>query len=340
MQTAVSITTGTTVTWQSAPATEYMRSSTGGGLTGQDSAIWVRPTGTTAWTFSGYPNSSGQVVQELLPGSYDFEARWLGIYQVQSAVPIIAATTVTWQSVAATEYMRSSAGGGLTGQDGAIWVRPTGTTAWTFSGYPNSSGQVVQELLPGSYDFEARWLGIYQVQSAVSITAATTVTWQAEAATLSLLSSTGSGLTGQDSAIWVRPTGTTSWTFAGYPNGSGQVIEQLLDSSYDVQYRWLGVTQTSSANVVNSATTIAVHTAALTVTARKASDNSLVVGANTYVITAGGTFFLGYTDGSGGFAAQVLAGTVNLQCTKSPLTGTNSNLVVGAGGLSTTVLLS
>ena len=339
VQSSVSVTAATTITWQSVAATEYMRSSTGGGLTGQDSAIWVRPTGTNSWTFSGYPNGSGRVVQELLSGSYDFEARWFGVYQVQTAVSITATTTVTWQSVAATEYMRASTGAGLTGQDGAIWVRPAGTNSWTFSGYPNGSGQVVQELLSGSYDFEARWLGVYQVQSAVSITAATTVTWQAEAATLSLLSSTGTGLTGQDSAIWVRPTGTASWTFAGYPNTSGQVVEQLLDSSYDVQYRWLGVAQTSSANVVNSATTIAVHTAALSITARKTSDNSLVVGANTYVITPGGTFFLGYTDGSGGFAAQVLAGTVNAQCTKSPLTGTNSNLVVGSGGLSTTILL-
>ena len=215
-----------------------MRTSTGGGLTGQDSAIWVRPTGTTAWTFSGYPNSSGQVTtQELLPGSYDFEARWLGVYQVQSAVSITAGTTVTWQSVPATEYMRSSTGGGLTGQDSAIWVRPAGTTAWTFSGYPNSSGQVTQELLPSNYDFEARWLGIYQVQSAISVTAATTVTWQSTPATEYMRSSTGGGLTGQDSAIWVRPTGTTAWTFSGYPNSSGQVTQELLSGSYDFEAR-------------------------------------------------------------------------------------------------------
>ena len=43
-------------------------------------------------------------------------------------------------------------------------------------------------------------------------------------------------------------------------------------------------------------------------------------------------------DGEG--RAQVLVGTVNVQCTKSPLTGTNSNLVVGAGGISTTVMVS
>ena len=194
--------------------------------------------------------------------------------------------------------------------------------------------------MASSYDFEARWFGVYQVKSAVSVPAATTVTWQGEAATLSLLSSTGSGLTGQDSAIWVRPAGTSNWYFSGYPNGSGQVVQQLLASSYDVQFRWLGAYQISTANAVNSATNITVNTAALTITARKVSDNSLVTGANTYVITGGGSFFVGYTDGSGQFAAQVLVGTVGAQCTKSPLTGTNSNLAVGAGGASTTVLLS
>ena len=340
VQSSIAISSATTVTWQAEAVTEFMRASTGSGLTGQDSAIWVRPAGAGSWTFSGYPNGSGQVVQQLLDATYDFEARWFGIYNVQSSVAVSSATTVTFQSMLATEFMRSSTGSGLTGQDSAIWVRPAGAGSWTFSGYPNGSGQVAQELFASSYDFEARWFGLYGVQSSLTISSATTVTFQGEAVTLSMLSSTGSGLTGQDSAIWVRPAGSASWIFSGYPNGSGQVAQQLLDGSYDVEYRWLGVMQVSSANVVNSATTIGVSAAALTVTARKASDNSLVTGANTYVITGGGTFFLGTTDGSGQYVAQVLVGTVGAKCTKAALTGTNSNLVVGSGGASTTVLLA
>ena len=247
---------------------------------------------------------------------------------------------MTWQTYAATEFMRSSTGSGLSGQDSAIWVRPAGSSGWYFSGYPNGSGQVAQELLPSSYDFQARWFGVYQVQSAVAISANSTVTFQGEAVTLSLLSSTGSGLSGQDSAIWVRPAGSSGWYFSGYPNSSGQVAQQLLDGSYDVQFRWLGAYQVSSANAVSGATTIAVNAAALNITARKTSDNSVVSGAATYVNTGGGYFFIGYTDGSGQSAAQVLVGTVSVQCTKSPLTGTNSNLAVGAGGTSTTVMLA
>ena len=32
-------------------------------------------------------------------------------------------------------------------------------------------GSVVQEVLVGSYDFEARWFGVYEVKSAVGISA-------------------------------------------------------------------------------------------------------------------------------------------------------------------------
>ena len=63
-------------------------------------------------------------------------------------------------------------------------------------------------------------------------------------------------------------------------------------------------------------------------------------GANTWVITGGGSFYLGTTDGSGQYVAQVLTGTMNVQCTKSPLTGTVSNVTVPAGGAATTVQLA
>jgi len=337
---SVTMSGDTTVTFQQATITLQMLASTGAGLSGQDSAIWWRPTGTSSWSFAGYPNSSGDVTISLMSGNYDFEARWFGVYQVQSAVAISSNSTVTFQAYAATEFMSASNGSGLSGQDSAVWVRPAGTSSWYFSGYPNSSGQVVQQLLGSSYDFEARWFGVYQVQSAVAISSNSTVTFQGQAVTLNLLSSTGSGLSGQDSAVWVRPAGTSSWYFSGYPNSSGQVVQQLLSGSYDVEFRWLGTYQVSSANPVNGATAITANAAALNITARKASDNSVVPGAATYVNTGGGYFFVGYTNGSGQDTTQVLVGTVSVQCTGSPLTGTNTNISVPASGANTTVMLA
>ena len=232
---SVTISGDTTVTFQPTAVALQMRSSTGAGLTGQDSAIWWRSTGASSWNFAGYPDGSGNVSINLMPGTYDFEARWFGVYEVKSAVTISAGSTVTWHSYAATEFLESSTGAGLSGQDSAIWVRPAGSGSWSFSGYPSGSGQVVQQLLASSYDFEARWFGVYEVQSAVTVSADSTVTWQTYAATEFLESSTGAGLSGQDSAIWVRPAGSGSWYFSGYPNGSGQVVQQLLASSYDFE---------------------------------------------------------------------------------------------------------
>ena len=180
----------TTVTFQPSTSTLRMRSSTGAALSGQDSAIWWRSTGSSSWSFAGYPDASGNVSISLMGGTYDFEARWFGVYEVKSAVAISGATTVTWQTLAATEFMRSSSGSGLSGQDSAIWVRPAGTSSWYFSGYPNGSGQVVQEVLASSYDFQARWFGVYEVKSAVAVASNTTVTWQTLAATEFMRSST------------------------------------------------------------------------------------------------------------------------------------------------------
>ena len=275
VQSAVAIAANSTVTFQTYAATEFMRSSTGAGLSGQDSAIWVRPAGSSGWYFSGYPNSSGQVAQELLASSYDFQARWFGVYGVQSAVPILSNTTVTWQTYAATEFMRSSSGAGLSGQDSAMWVRPAGSSGWYFSGYPNGAGQVAQELLASSYDFQARWFGVYQVQSAVAIAANSTVTFQTYAATEFMRSSTGAGLSGQDSAIWVRPAGSSGWYFSGYPNSSGQVAQELLASSYDFQARWFGVYGVQSAVPILSNTTVTWQTYAATEFMRSSSGAGL-----------------------------------------------------------------
>jgi prepilin-type N-terminal cleavage/methylation domain-containing protein len=340
IQSGIAITADTTITFQTYGVTEFLRSSTGGGVSGGDSAMWARPTGTTDWTFSGYPNGSGQVVQQLFAGTYDFRARWIGQLEIQSAVPVAADTTVTFQTFAATEHLRSSTGGGVSGGDSAMWARPAGTSSWFFSGYPNGSGQVVQQLLAGTYDFRARWIGVLEVQSAVPVAADTTVTFQTFAATELLRSSTGTGLSGGDSAMWVQPTGTSSYFFSGYPNGSGQVVQQLLAGTYDFRTRWLGMLEVQSGVAIAADTTITFQTAAIDVTVRRTSDNALVSGATTSVITSGGTFFVGYTNGSGQLTAQVLVGTVSVRATSSALTGINNNLVVGSGGISTTVMLA
>ena len=197
----------TTVTFQMVTAALQMRSSTGAGLSGQDSAIWWRPAGTSSWVFAGYPDGSGNVSLSILPGELDFKGAVVRCVRGEVGGHDLVGVDRDVATRRRRSSCGSSAGAGLSGQDSAIWVRPAGSGGWSFSGYPNGSGQVVQELLASSYDFEARWFGVFSVQSAVAIAANTTVTFQSVLATEYMRSSAGAGLSGQDSAIWVRPAG-------------------------------------------------------------------------------------------------------------------------------------
>ena len=203
-----------------------------GDLTGQDSAIWWRPAGTSSWNFAGYPDSSGNVSLSMLPGSYDFEARWFGVYEVKSAVAITAGSTVTWTDGRGDGVHAGVDGFGVDGSGQCDLGAAGGRRRL-------GSSRVIRMVRVRScsscwrrrYDFEARWFGVYEVKSAVSISADTTVTWQAVAATEYMRASTGSGLTGQDSAIWVRPRRTSVVVLLGVSEwfGSGRAAVVAVD---------------------------------------------------------------------------------------------------------------
>ena len=76
---------------------------------------------------------------------------------------------MTWQAVAATEFMRASTGAGSSGQDARSGCGPRERRRGTSRATRTVSGQVVQELWPRRYDFQARWFGVYEVKSAVAI---------------------------------------------------------------------------------------------------------------------------------------------------------------------------
>ena len=67
---------------------------------------------------------------------------------------------MVFHTTLATMHLLASTGVGLTGQDGAFFVRVAGTTPWMLFGRPDGVGAANQELLPGSYDLDARWFGV------------------------------------------------------------------------------------------------------------------------------------------------------------------------------------
>ena len=324
------------LTFQTTLATLRMLSSTGSGLTGADSAMFVRQSGTSTWIISGTTDASGTIAQELFAATYDVEARWFGATAVQSAVDVHAPATITFQTKPATLRMLSSTGSGLSGQDEAMWVRQSGTSSWYITDTP-VGGAVSQELLAGSYDVRSRWFGVFAQQSSVVVNGATTVTFSAVPLTLRMFTSTGSGLTGQDEAMWVRQTGTTPYFFLGAPPASGVAVQELFPATYDAKFRWTGSTVTLGSNVVASPVTVTLNAVAVIVTCRRQSDGTAVSGATGSVVNAGLTYPFGTSNASGVVNEQVLVGAHDFRCKLGTLVGTNTNVNIPAGGGSTTV---
>ncbi len=336
---AVAVGAPVTVTFRTKLATLRMLASDGSGLSGHDGALFVRPVGTSTWSSAGAPDASGTVAQELFAATYDVEARWFGAQAVQSSLAVDGPITVTFQATRATLQMLSSTGTGLSGQDESLWVRQSGTSAW-YQTDPPGSGVVAQELLPGVYDVRSRWFGVFVQQSNVAVLGPVAVTFTSVPVTLKMLTSSGSGLAGEDEAMWVRSTGTAPYFFLGAPPASGVLVQELFAASYDVKFRWTGSTVVLGSNAVSGPATVSVSAVPVVVNCRRQSDGTAVAGATGSVVHGGVVYPFGASDGSGIVNVQVLVGAHDFRCKLGALQATNTNVTVPAGGTTTTILMS
>jgi hypothetical protein len=328
VQTNVAITPSATVTFHTTSAACRIVASTGTGLSGADGACFFRLAGTQIWTLSGYPDETGTVVQEVFPASYDFEARWFGQTSVQSAVAVTAGAppTMSFQTTSAVLQLIASTGVGLTGADGAFFVRVSGTSPWMMAGAPDATGTLAQELFPGTYDIEARWFAATSVQSSVAVVANAppTVAFHTKLATLRMLSSTGPGLAGQDESMWVRPTGTSVWNQSDLPS-AGVVTQELLPGTYDVRSRWINVYAQQSSIAVNGPVTVTFTSVPFTLRMLTSSGAGLSGQDEAVWVRQTGTtnwFFLG-PPASGVLVQEVYAATYDA---KFRWTGTSVTL--------------
>ncbi|HEY3834470.1 MAG TPA: prepilin-type N-terminal cleavage/methylation domain-containing protein [Acidimicrobiia bacterium] len=336
VQSAIAVAPGAppTVVFRTTHATMHLIASTGIGLTGQDGAFMVRVVGTGPWTVFGIPDGAGALDQELFPGPYDFDARWFGADSPHPAVTVVAGVplSLTFQTTLATLRMLSSSGSPLTGADGAFFVRQTGTTMWIMSGAPDTSGTVAQELFAAPYDVEARWFGATVVQSAVDVHAPTTVTFQSKLATLRMLSSTGTGLAGQDESMWVRQSGTSAWYQSATPI-AGVVTQELFAGTYDVRSRWFGVFAQQSSVAVNSAVTVTFTATPLTLRMLTSTGAGLTGQDEAIWVRATGTtayFFLGAPPATGVAVQELFPSTYDAKFRWTGSTITLGSNVVSA----------
>jgi Tfp pilus assembly protein PilE len=239
---SVEITGDATVVYQLARVTVHMATSRGGPLSGGDAATSYRPAGSSTWWLVGTPDGAGDTTVDVLPAAYDFEAQWSGMTSAQSGIAISGATTVTFRTASVPLRLLSSVGAGLSAPDAAFSMRVEGVSAWRLAGTPDSTGTLSIELFDGAYDFEASWLGVTSVQFGVIVHGATSVDFHTVGVSLQLVSSTGTGLSGQDAAFFGRPSGTTMWWAAGAPAASGAVVQEVFPGTYDFEARWFGAT--------------------------------------------------------------------------------------------------
>jgi hypothetical protein len=330
-----------TVSFHTTLATLRLLASTGAGLSGADGAFFVRVNGSSIWTLSGYPDASGQVAQELFAGTYDVDARWFGVDSVQTAIGVVAGVpgSVAFHTTLATLRMLSSTGTGLAGQDEAMWVRQYGTSTYYQTATP-SAGVVAQELFVGAYDVKARWFNALVAQADVVVNGPVTITFTSIPMTMRMLTSTGSGLTGQDEAMWVRPTGTTNYFFLGAPPANGVLVQELFAGTYDAKFRWTGSTVTLGSNALSSPQTVTISAVPVVVTCHRQSDGTAVSGATGSVVNGGTTYPFGTSNASGVVNMQAFTGAHDFRCKLGTLQGTNTNVNIPAGGGSTTVNVS
>src|SRR5205814_834863 len=86
-----------------------------------------------------------------------------------------------------------------------------------------------------------RWYGVTAVQSTVTVGTSSTVTFATTPVTLRLVSSNGTGLSGQDAAFFFKQSGTGVWNLAGAPDASGTAVQEVLPAGYDLEARWFDV---------------------------------------------------------------------------------------------------
>src|SRR5262249_13218886 len=134
---------------------------------------------------------------------------------------------------------------------------------------------------------------------AVNVNPPTTVTFTAVPLTLRMLTSSGSGLTGQDEAMWVRQTGTSSYFFLGAPPASGVFVQEVFAATYDAKFRWTGSNVTLGSNAVSSPTTVTISAVPVVVTCRRQSDGTAVSGATGSVVNGATTYPFGTSNASG-----------------------------------------
>ena len=233
---AQNIATNSTVVFQTINATVQLKDSTGA----------LMDTGTVQYYSGGWHDigstSGGQVSKELLPGTYTFSMNYAFARQ-EKAQNIGTNPTVVFQTISATVQLKDSTGA----------LMDTGTVQYYSGGWRDigstSGGQVIKELLPGSYTFSTNYAFARQ-EKAQNISTNPTVVFQTVNAMVQLKDSTGA----------LMDTGTVQYYSGGWRDigstSGGHVTKELLPGTFTFSMNYGFARQEKAQNVAADPTVV------------------------------------------------------------------------------------
>jgi flagellar hook assembly protein FlgD len=199
----------------------------------KDSTGALIDTGTASYYAGGWhdlgPPHSGQVAVELLPGTYAFAMVYNGQRQ-QISQAIIANSNVVFQTKLVTLNLEDHNGNLMDSGTGSYYAG-----GWHDLGNTNS-GQITEEMLPGTYAFAMVYNG-ERNQLSQDINANQSVVFQTVLATIQLQDHAGNALN----------TGNVSYYAGGWhtigDTSGGQIQTEMLPGSYSFAMTYLGSRQ-------------------------------------------------------------------------------------------------
>ena len=174
--------------------------------------------------------TSGQITEEMLPGTYAFAMVYNG-ERNQFSQDISANQNVLFQTKLATVKLLDHSGGGIAGGVATYYAG-----GWHAFGTTDVSGQAQQEMLPGAYAFAMVYNG-ERNQFSQDISANQNVVFQTVLATIKLEDHNGNPL----------DTGNVSYYAGGWhtigDTSGGQIQTEMLPGSYSFAMTYLGTRQ-------------------------------------------------------------------------------------------------
>ncbi|HEY1737942.1 MAG TPA: type II secretion system protein, partial [Acidimicrobiia bacterium] len=247
-----------------------------------------------------------------------------------SAYGIPAPTVGTTDHSGTTVAVVASDGSGVVGV--AVTYETPGDPSWTTIGSTDARGRVSAPLADGAYDIRVGYDGATNILSQVTVTNGTLVTFPAVPLTVRLRDASGNGVAG--GAIAVAVDGGASIALGVTP-ASGDVVTQVLPSTYDVSLTYGSSVSTHHGVTVAGPTATTFQMCSAVVRLRAVNGTGLGWGAVTATPSAGGNpISVGTTDASGTVTTTLLDGTYDV--TMSFLGETSTQTVTISGSATIT----